>query len=123
MDSMDEADINTFEAPSKKLKLDWEGFWRSKEGNRQRRFKAKCMYCLKQFIGTIPNLRDHKALCDRMPSLVRKKISTAGAIDNRRAILGSGDEPEAVAGHSRSTQEDLDGLLCKAIVASDVPFR
>lgn len=126
-DKMDEIEViddddNSFEPPTKKLKLDWEGFLRAKKGNIQRRNKAKCPYCHKIFNGTIPNLRDHKATCNLMPAIIRGKITTTGRLDNRRVMMGVGDSTVAV-GPSLTTQENLDGLLCKAVVGGDVSFR
>lgn len=71
----DQVEERVFELPQKKLKIDWEGFLRSKTCDGQRRYMAKCRSCSLEFRGVVPNLRAHKANCKKMPAGIRIRVS------------------------------------------------
>lgn len=102
---------------------EWIGFKRSSECDSKRRYKAKCMYCMKVDIpGRKEPLGKHKKVCPSMPASIKKLVSVHTPVHQSDAPATGETVPEMFL-KTLDLLDRSDNLLTLAFVTADVPFR
>lgn len=109
-------EVSTFIGTSKVRNIaDWVGFLRSdKPVDGQRRYMAKCKACDQSVLGTKSTLSQHRSKCP-------KRDAVAATLPPPTAVAPR--TIDSVFPRHKTAQEDLDDLLGKAIIVSNVVFR
>lgn len=101
-------------------KVEWVGFLRSEESDKQRRFKAKCQSCGLVMTGIPSRLAKHKKVCLSMAEETRKLVTPVEQLP---------PEPfreqnlfECIA-RKKSKQERSDYFLGMFFLTADIDFR
>ena len=105
-----------FEIPSSKLSFEWSYFYRSIQTNRQKRYKAKCMFCGKECEGRIERLRTHflDDNCLKIPLDI---------LNQYKIDYGSRKNKHNEDSKFEFDNNVLNELAMKFVISANLPFR
>ena len=105
-----------FEMSSSKLSFEWSYFYRSIQTNRQKRYKAKCMFCGKECEGRIERLRTHflDGNCSKIPFDI---------LNQYKIDYVSGKNKHNEDSKFEFDNNVLNELAMKFVISANLPFR
>ena len=114
-----------FEVPNRVLSFEWKFYFRSLSLNKHRRYKAKCMFCGKEFEGRTERLSHHflDKDCPAIPNELLDQYKIDYMDNLAKKNRNEKGKNETTTQYSEFDNDILNEIALKFVLSANIPFR
>ena len=114
-----------FEIPSRILHFEWKFFFRSLQSDRYRRYKAKCMFCEREFDGRTERLAQHflNNECPSIPIDILNQYKSDFLENSRLKNKKEKEKNEPITEQPEFNNDIFNEMVLKFVLNANLPFR